>query len=88
MTKEEGCIETIKMENKEDIEIKFWEDWLEADSLEREKLVENLLLVKKPIASKNKELDKHSRAIIINSYFEDLEAVLTDKLKEERKIKN
>ena len=34
------------MKKKEDYEIKFWKDWLEADFLKKEELVKNLPMVK------------------------------------------
>jgi len=60
-------------------EIKWWEDWINADSLERQEMVEKL-----PFTSSVTDLMKsgledklltHSVATMLNSFFEDLEVL-------------
>ena len=58
-------------------EIKFWKDWLEADCLKRMKMVEKLPIVKE-MKTRNLNLSKkqqeHLFALMLNSFFEDLES--------------
>ena len=69
----------IKKNKKgEEYEIKFWKDWLNADCLERIKLVEKLPIVKELGKTRNLDLPKkqqeHFFALMLNSFFEDLES--------------
>lgn len=78
----------IKTED-EDFEIKFWKEWLEADSLEKLDMVEKLPIVtdfcninwiKMP-----ESLKKHSFALMLNGFFEDLEAAVYTKIRLDKK---
>lgn len=60
-------------------EIKFWKDWLEADSIKRLKLVEKLPLFRMYVEMENKEQLKRSFSMLLNSYFEDLESAVYTK---------
>jgi len=76
---------------KEKYEIKWWKDWLEADCLKRGKMVESLPLIKEILSIDKvpKKIRKHSFALMLNSFFEDLESAVYTKIKlEKRKIKN
>ncbi len=70
---------------KQDYEIKFWKDWLEADILKRYKLVEKLPLFKMCLEMKNNKMWKRAFTILINSYFEDLELAVHTKIRLENK---
>ena len=67
-----------KNKKKMEYEIKFWKDWLEADCLKRMKMVEKLPIVKEMCKTKNLNLSKkqqeHFFALMLNSFFEDLES--------------
>ena len=66
----------------EEYEIKWWKDWLEADGIKRTELVENLPIVNE-ILNLNKlpeEIRKHSFALMLNSFFEDLESAVYTKI--------
>ncbi len=74
------------MKNKKpkfDFEIKFWKDWLYADTLKRTDLVEKLFIVR-DIQNFNKlpkKFRKHIFAQMLNSYFEDLESAVYTKIR-------
>lgn len=75
---------------KEDYEIKFWKDWLEADPIKRLKLVEKLPIMKEvftfdKISNKSRE---HTFAMLLNSFFEDLESAVYTKIRIDNKKKN
>lgn len=79
----------MRNKNKEfgDYEVKFWKDWLESDCLKRADLVEKLPIVKE-ILNMNKipeKIRKHSFALILNSFFEDLESAIYTKIRLEKK---
>ena len=76
-------------ENK-DFEIKFWKDWLYADFLERQKLVENLPIVKEGINIDKTpiKIRKHFFATLLNSFFEDLESAVYTKIDLDKKKKS
>lgn len=57
----------------EDYEIKFWRDWLKADTLKRLKMVDKLPLFKMCLQMKDEKIWRKSFASFINGYFEDLE---------------
>jgi len=64
-----------------DFEIKFWKDWLYADTLKRQDMVKNL-----PITKQVWKMDKLPRkeyhfASALNGYFEDLENAVYTKIK-------
>jgi len=69
------------MKRKKDFEIKFWKDWLNADMLKRQNLVKNLLIVKKPLKTKDSKLNNNATALLLNSYFEDLESAIYTKIR-------
>lgn len=74
-----------KLKNKEKYEIKFWKDWLEADTIKRYKLVENLPLFKMCLQMKNSDVWKSSVSTLINGYFEDLESAIYTKTRLDKK---
>lgn len=53
-------------------EIKFWKDWLEADYLDRLKLVGKLPFFKMCLKMKNNKMWKSAFSSLLNGYFEDL----------------
>lgn len=71
------------MEKKEDYEIKFWKDWLESDLLKREKLVENLPMVKSvwDLKEMPENLRKRALTTMLNGFFEDLESAVYTKIR-------
>jgi hypothetical protein len=77
---------------KEEYEIKFWKDWLEADSIKRRELIEKLSIVR-DIENINKmqkipkKIRKHFFVSLLNSFFEDLENVIYTKIRLETKKK-
>lgn len=76
--------------NKEgDFEIKFWKTWLYADSLKRQKLVENLPIIKEIINANKlpKKFRKQTFGLLLNSLFEDLESAVYTKIELEKKKK-
>lgn len=56
--------------------IKFWRDWLTADLLKREEMVSNLPIMKSiwGLSTMPKRIRKRAFTIMLNSFFEDLEA--------------
>ena len=74
---------------KEEYEIIFWKEWLEADALKRRKLVKNLLIIKEALQIEKfpKEHREQLLANSLNSYFEDLESAMYTKIRLERKKK-
>ncbi len=75
---------------KEEYEIKWWKEWLEADFLKREEMVEKLPIVNEILNMGNvpEKIRKHSFALILNSFFEDLESAVYTKIRlEKKKIK-
>ena len=79
-----------KRKNEEEYEIKWWKDWLEADLLEKEKMVEKLPIVNemcdfihwKKIPNK---IRIHLLVITLNGFFEDLESAMYTKMRNEKK---
>lgn len=75
---------------KEDYEIRFWKDWLEADRVKRLKLVKQLSIVKE-IKNINELPEKYREEFFVshlNSFFEDLESAMhTEARLEKRKNK-
>jgi hypothetical protein len=74
-----------------DYEIKFWKDWLEADLLKRQKMIEKLSILQdiediKKIRMPSKT-GKHMVALTLNSFFEDLESAIHTKIRLENKAK-
>lgn len=85
------------MENKqkkgktEDYEIRFWKDWLNADSLRRFEMIEKMPafdmcqnLFKtflKMRNKKNKKMLRYSFATLLNGYFGDLVSAVYTKIK-------
>ncbi len=67
-------------------EIKFWKDWLEADFVDRRKLVKQLAIVKEQPypESLSKRMKTSIYASLLNSYFEDLENACRAKFELER----
>ncbi len=80
----------MKKKKDEDFEIKFWEDWLYADPLKRQKLVENLPIIKEMINVNKipKKIRIHSFGLLLNGFFEDLESAVYTKIDLEKKKKN
>ena len=65
-------------------EIKFWKDWLEADTLKRAELVEKLPFFKMSRRMKNTKMNRHCFATLLNSYFEDLESAMYVKTRKKK----
>ena len=76
-----------KKEKKVEFEIKFWEDWLNADLLKREEMVENLPIIKEIWGLKDmpENVRKHSFALMLNSFFEDLESAIYTKMRNSKR---
>lgn len=77
---------------KDRYEIKFWKDWLEADLIERIKLVEKLSIVRyiediDRIQKMPKKVRRHIFVSLLNSFFEDLENAIYTKIRLENKKK-
>lgn len=68
-------------------EIKFWKDWLYANPLKKNKLVENLPFIKSldNIKKFPKKTRKTLLAMNLNSLFEDLEQAVYQKITLENK---
>ena len=80
------------MKNKEpksDFEIKFWKDWLYADTLKRADLVNKIAIVRDIEMFKKlpKRFRKSYFARMLNSYFEDLESAVYTKIRLEKNKK-
>ena len=69
------------------LEIKFWKDWLEADYLERFELVEKLPAFEGFLPKKDNKMERRAFALLLNSFFEDLESAVYTKIRLEKKIK-
>ncbi|MBU2523333.1 MAG: hypothetical protein KKE23_03520 [Nanoarchaeota archaeon] len=69
-----------------DFEIKFWKDWIEADHLKRFELVETLPAFKMCLSMKDNKIWRRSFALLLNSFFEDLESAVYTKIRLEKKI--
>ena len=76
-----GRKQTKNLDVKEEFEIKFWKDWLEADILERQELVRKLPIFKTCIKMKNNKLWKDAFDTMLNGYFEDLESAVYTKIR-------
>ena len=61
-------------------EIKFWEEWLNADCLKRQDMVEKLPFFKMCLTMKNEKVFQHAFASMLNGYFEDLESAVYTKM--------
>lgn len=77
---------------KEEYEIKFWKDWLEADLIEKERLVEKLSIVRDiedigKMQKIPKKIRKHFFVSLLNGLFEDLENAVYTKIRLESKKK-
>ena len=61
---------------KQEKGIKFWRDWLNADLLKREEMIGNLPIMKSiwGLGTMPKRIRKRALTIMLNSFFEDLEA--------------
>jgi len=72
---------------EEEYEIKWWKGWLEADSLKREEMVEKLPIVTEVLnlGKLPNEVGKHSFALMLNSFFEDLESAVYTKIRLDKK---
>ncbi len=66
---------------KDDYEIKFWKDWLNADPLKRLELAKGLPIFKMSLKMKNTKMWKRAFALLLNGYFEDLESVVYTKIR-------
>ena len=72
---------------KEKFEIAWWGDWLEADMLEKEEMVNKLPIVRSIWDLKNLPEDMRKRifAQTLNGLFEDLENAVYTKIRNEGK---
>ena len=71
---------------EEEFEIKFWKDWLYGDTIKRHEIVEKLPIIRE-ISSLNKLPEKmrtHTFALLLNSFFEDLESAIYTKKRLEK----
>ena len=70
---------------KEEYEIKWWKDWLEADMLKREELVTKLPIIKSiwELKDLQKEMREATFARTLNGMFEDLESTVYTKVRNE-----
>lgn len=77
---------TKKVDDSE-FEIKFWKDWLYGDSLKRSELVEKLPFVREVVGVSKlpEKIRTHSIAMMLNSFFEDLESAIYTKIRLEKK---
>ena len=68
---------------KGEYEIKFWKDWIEGDSLKRVDLVKKLPIIKKiwDMEKLPKKYREHTFALMLNSFFEDLESAVYTKIR-------
>jgi len=75
----------MKKRTKKDseFEIKFWKDWLEADTLKKMEMVEKLPIVNEisDIAKIPPKIRKHTFALMLNGFFEDLESAVYTKVR-------
>ena len=69
-------------------EIEFWKDWLEADMIKKQELVEKLPFFKMCLVMEDNKMWRHSFTTLINGYFEDLESAVYTKIRLEQKRKN
>lgn len=71
----------------EDYEIKFWKDWLNADSLKRLEMTEKLPIIQNiwNIKDLPLKLRNHSFVSMLNGFFEDLESAVYTKIRLENK---
>ena len=69
-----------------DYEIKFWEEWLNAD-FKRVDLVKKLPFFKMSLRIKDNKLFRHMFATMLNGYFEDLESAVYTKVRLESQKK-
>lgn len=78
-----------KNKMKEDYEIIFWKDWLEADSIKKFELVKNLPIIKEiqKIDKLPKKYREHIFTSLLNGFFEDLESAVYTKIRLESKKK-
>ncbi|MEK6936011.1 MAG: hypothetical protein AABW67_04425 [Nanoarchaeota archaeon] len=70
------------MKNKyKDYEIPFWGEWLEADCLKRSDMIEKLPVVKElsEMGKLPEKIRRHTFALMLNSFFEDLESAIYTK---------
>lgn len=74
-----------------DYEIKWWKDWLEADVLKRGEMVEKLPFTSEVLnihKIKDKKMEIRSVAMMLNSFFEDLESAMYTKIRLEAEKKD
>jgi hypothetical protein len=74
-------------EKKEEYEIKWWKEWLEADMLKREDLVVKLPIVKSiwNLGDLPKDMRERTFAQTLNGLFEDLQNAVYTKVRNEKK---
>jgi len=72
-------------EKKEEYEIKWWKEWLEADVLKKEELVNKLPIVRSIWDLKDlpEDMRKRTFAQTLNGMFEDLENAVYTKVRNE-----
>jgi hypothetical protein len=79
----------MKKQNKkkEKFEIKWWEDWLNADMIKREEMVSKLPFVKefREMAKTKLTDEQFKRAVttMLNGFFEDLESAVHIQIRNE-----
>ena len=74
-------------ERKEEYEIKWWKEWLEADGLKKEELVAKLPIIKSIWNLKNlpENTRKEIFAQTLNGMFQDLENAVNTQIRNEDK---
>jgi len=83
-------MKTKNFKDDPDYEIKFWRDWLHADPLKRMEMVEKLPIISEIIGMVKlpSKYRKRTFAMLLNSFFEDLESAVYTKMGlEEKKSK-
>jgi len=78
-----------KKRKYKEYEIPFWGEWLDADLIKREDMVENLPIIREilDVNKLPKKIRKRSFTLILNSFFEDLESAIYTKIRLENKKK-
>jgi len=78
-----------KKSKYKDYEIPFWGEWLDSDVLEKLRMIEKLPIIKEMVNINKlpKKFREHSLALLLNSFFEDLESAIYTKIRLESQKK-
>ncbi len=76
-----------KRPKKEEFEIKWWKEWLEANTLKKQEMVGKLPIIKNICNPKEipREMQMRYFTTLLNNYFEDLESAVYTKIRNEKK---